>query len=91
MTTKIGKNGLLLNISRLRSRTIFGLLLIFFLVLLLYGKYLNLYFSQDDFFHLKVSQTDGSFYKFLQGVLVYVYKIILETENMGLKRVKKTC
>ena len=66
MTTKIERNGLLLNILRLRSRTNFGLIAVFLLVLLIYGKFLNLYFSQDDFFHLKISQTDGTIKEFLK-------------------------
>lgn len=40
-------------------------LFIFIVVVLLYFPVLSTYFSQDDFFHFKISQTDGSFLGFL--------------------------
>lgn len=49
-----------------RYSFIFTLAVIFVAVLILYGKYINLFFSQDDFFHLKVSQTDGTVKEFLE-------------------------
>jgi len=41
------------------------LLPVFALVLIFYYKVLGVYFSQDDFFHITISQTNGSFYGFL--------------------------
>lgn len=38
---------------------------IFALVLLFFHKVLGVYFSQDDFFHITISQTDGSWGSFL--------------------------
>lgn len=43
----------------------FPLILVCLLVLLFYGFISTLYFSQDDFFHLRVSQTNGSFKDFI--------------------------
>ena len=42
-----------------------SLLAICLLVILFYGFVAKLYFAQDDFFHLRVSQTDGSIKEFL--------------------------
>ncbi len=42
------------------------LLLIYFMVLVLYYPVFSVYFSQDDFFHFKVSQTDGTLGGFLK-------------------------
>lgn len=42
------------------------LVAIFILVLILYFPVLNTYFSQDDFFHFRASQTDGSISSFIQ-------------------------
>lgn len=46
-------------------KKIFPLLIIFITVLILYYPVFSTYFSQDDFFHFKVSQTDGSLKGFL--------------------------
>ena len=43
----------------------FSLILICVLIVLFYGFISSLYFSQDDFFHLRVSQTNGSLKEFL--------------------------
>src|SRR3990167_637405 len=43
----------------------FRLIAICLVVLLFYGFVLNLYFAQDDFFHLKVSQTTGTLKEFV--------------------------
>lgn len=40
-------------------------LFIFIVVVLLYYPILSTYFSQDDFFHFKISQTNGSVYGFI--------------------------
>lgn len=45
-----------------------------FLVLLLYYPVLGTYFSQDDFFHFKVSQTDGSLRGFLRLFGAYSFE-----------------
>ncbi len=42
------------------------LLFVFLVVLLLYYPALSVYFSQDDFFHFKASQTDGSIPEFIK-------------------------
>lgn len=47
------------------NRNFATLFLIFAAVLLLYYPILGVYFSQDDFFHFKVSQTDGSLKSFV--------------------------
>lgn len=52
--------------TKIPAKVIFGLILIFVAVLAIHGKLLNLFFSQDDFFHLKISQTDGSIASFLK-------------------------
>lgn len=41
-------------------KKLFPFLIIFVAVLILYHPVLSTYFSQDDFFHFKVSQTDGT-------------------------------
>ncbi|OGE72244.1 hypothetical protein A3H40_02590 [Candidatus Daviesbacteria bacterium RIFCSPLOWO2_02_FULL_38_15] len=46
-------------------RKILPCLIIFITVLLLYYPAIFTYFSQDDFFHFKVSQTDGSLRQFV--------------------------
>lgn len=46
-------------------KKLFPLLIIFITVIILYYPALSTYFSQDDFFHFKVSQTDGSLHGFL--------------------------
>lgn len=46
-------------------KKLFPLLIIFTFVTILYYPALSTYFSQDDFFHFKVSQTDGSLNGFL--------------------------
>lgn len=46
-------------------RKILPLLLIFGVVLILFHPILSVYFSQDDFFHFKVAQTDGSLKEFI--------------------------
>ncbi|MBI4157552.1 hypothetical protein HY502_01775 [Candidatus Woesebacteria bacterium] len=43
----------------------FSLILICVLIVLFYGFISSLYFSQDDFFHLRVGQTGGSLKEFL--------------------------
>lgn len=47
------------------TKKIFPLLIIFITVLILYYPAILTYFSQDDFFHFKVSQTDESFRGFI--------------------------
>lgn len=44
---------------------IYPFVIIFIVVFLLFHPVLNTYFSQDDFYHFKVSQTDGTVYNFL--------------------------
>lgn len=48
------------------NRKILSLLLIFAAALILYYRVFSVYFSQDDFFHFKVSQTDNTFWGFLK-------------------------
>lgn len=48
------------------KRVLIVLTAVFVLSILIYGKIINLFFSQDDFFHLRVSRTDGSFLEFLK-------------------------
>ncbi|MDP2632826.1 MAG: hypothetical protein Q8P25_03840 [Candidatus Curtissbacteria bacterium] len=48
------------------SKNILVLLLIFLVVLLLYHPVFGVYFSQDDFFHFRASQTDGSLSSFIK-------------------------
>lgn len=54
-------------------------LIIFCVTIFIYGKYLFLYFSQDDFFHLKVTQTDGSLKAFLN---LFSFKPLAERGGM---------
>lgn len=48
------------------NKKFFSLLIIFATVLILYHPVFSVYFSQDDFFHFKVSQTDNTFLGFLK-------------------------
>ncbi len=50
------------------------LLVIFVLVLVLFFPVLNTYFTGDDFFHFKVSQTDGSFISFMKLFGFYTFE-----------------
>ena len=52
-------------IARYREELLFFAVL-FALVLFFYGSLLNLYISQDDFFHFRVALTDGSLKQFLE-------------------------
>lgn len=48
------------------NKKILSLLLIFAAVLILYHPVFSVYFSQDDFFHFKLSQSDGSIDAFVK-------------------------
>lgn len=48
------------------NKKFFSLLIIFATALILYHPVFSVYFSQDDFFHFKVSQTDNTFLGFLK-------------------------
>lgn len=50
---------------RINLKLFYPFLIIFAVVLILYYPVLTTYFSQDDFFHFKVSLTDGSFNQFI--------------------------
>lgn len=54
-------------------KKIFPFVFIFSIILILYYPVLFTYFSQDDFFHFKVSQTDGSVIGFLKLFGFYPY------------------
>lgn len=55
-------------------KKILPFLLIFVFVLILYYPVLSTYFSQDDFFHFKVSHTDGSILGFIKLFGIYSFK-----------------
>lgn len=55
----------MINFLQKNKQKIFLIFLCLALVVIFYGSYLNLYFSQDDFFHFRVSITDGSLKSFL--------------------------
>lgn len=69
-------------------KRLYPLFVIFAAVLVLYHPVLATYFSQDDFFHFKVSQTDGSlsgfiklfgFYQFEERGIAFYRPIFRET------------
>lgn len=55
-------------------KRLYPLLPIFAVVLILYHPVLTTYFSQDDFFHFKVSQTDGSLHEFINLLKFHPYE-----------------
>lgn len=57
------------------QRTYILIALILIIVFFAYYQTLTVYFSQDDFFHFKVSQTDGSFFGFLKLFGFYPFAV----------------
>src|SRR3990170_156785 len=56
-------------------------LFIYAFVLILYYPVISTYFSHDDFFHFKVSLTDGSFKDFINFFLIFKFMKMLFKNN----------